>query len=173
MKYRKIPGIDKPLSYLTYGTPWTATKATTRAEAFLSYDLAWEAGFRVFDTAHSYGEGEETLGLWLKSRAHRNEAVLLDKGCNPGQAGSPDVMSAHLIREQIDQSLRRLQTDRVELYVLHRDDASVPAGEIVEELNRLKKKESFCASARPTGRLKGSWPPTPTRRRTGSTASAL
>ena len=140
MKYRKIPGIDKALSALTYGTPWTATKAQTRAEAFRSYDLAWEAGFRCFDTAHSYGEGEETLGLWLTDRKHRSEAVLLDKGCNPGQQGSPDVMSAATIREQLTQSLQRLKTDCVEIYVLHRDDASVPVDEIIEELNQLKKE---------------------------------
>ena len=140
MNYRKIPGIDNPLSALTYGTPWTATKAQTRAEAFKSYDLAWEAGFRCFDTAHSYGEGEETLGLWLSDRKHRSEAVLLDKGCNPGQQGSPDVMSAATIRAQLDQSLRRLRTDCVELYVLHRDDPSVPVEEIIGELNRLQKE---------------------------------
>jgi aryl-alcohol dehydrogenase-like predicted oxidoreductase len=140
MKYRHLPGINKPFSYLTYGTPWTATKAQTRQEAFLSYDLAWEAGFRCFDTAHSYGEGEETLGLWLNDRKHRDTAVLLDKGCNPGQAGSPDIMSAALIREQITESLRRLRTDHVELYVLHRDDPSVPVGEIMDELNKLRQE---------------------------------
>ena len=138
MKYRYLPGIDNPLSALTYGTPWTATKEQTRQEAFLSYDLAWEAGFRTFDTAHSYGLGEETLGLWLSSRKRRNEAVILDKGCNPGQGGSPDVMSASLIREQIEQSLIRLRTDRVEMYVLHRDDPNVPVDGIVDELNRLR-----------------------------------
>ena len=140
MKYRFISGIDKPLSALTYGTPWTAPKEQTRKEAFLSYDLAWEAGFRTFDTAHSYGAGEETLGLWLADRKHRGEAVLLDKGCNPGQAGSPDVMSAATIRAQVTQSLRRLQTDHVEMYVLHRDDASVPVDGIIEELNRLRQE---------------------------------
>ena len=140
MKYRYIDGIDKPLSFLTYGTPRTATRSQTRAEAFASYDLAWEAGFRTFDTAHSYGEGEETLGLWLKDRGHRNEAVILDKGCNPGQIGSPDIMSAALIREQLTQSLTRLRTDRVELYVLHRDDASVPVGSIIDVLNELKQE---------------------------------
>ncbi|MBR7040587.1 MAG: aldo/keto reductase [Clostridia bacterium] len=140
MKYRFIDGIDKPLSFLTYGTPRTATDSRTRKEAFESYDLAWEAGFRTFDTAHSYGEGEETLGLWLRDRGHRDEAVILDKGCNPGQHGSPDVMSAALIRQQIEQSLLRLKTDRVELYVLHRDDPSVPADGIIYELNRLKRE---------------------------------
>ena len=140
MRYKYLPGIDKPLSALTYGTPHTATNVKTRADAFLSYDLAWEAGFRTFDTAHSYGAGEETLGAWLTSRKHRHEAVILDKGCNPGQNGSADIFSGRTVREQVEESLRRLQTDHVELYILHRDDASVPVDEIVEELNKLKQE---------------------------------
>lgn len=125
MKYKKLPGIDQPLSLLTYGTPGTATRSSSRAEAFRNYDLAWEAGFRTFDTAHSYGDGEETPGAWLSSRGRRPEAVILDKGCNPGQSGSPDRFSAHTVREQLEESLRRLRTDHVELYILHRDDPCV------------------------------------------------
>lgn len=140
MLYATLSGIDKPLSRLTYGTPVTATREATRDEAFKSYDLAWEAGFRTFDTAHSYGCGEETLGLWLASRGHRQETVILDKGCNPGQNGSDDVFSAQTVREQLEMSLRRLRTDHVELYILHRDDPARPVDEIVEALNRLKRE---------------------------------
>ena len=140
MKYRSLPGIGAQLSVLTYGTPWTATREETRREAFRCYDLAWEAGFRTFDTAHSYGLGEETLGAWLASRKRRGDAVILDKGCNPGQRGSADVFSARTVREQAEESLRRLRTDHVDLYILHRDDPSLPVDGIVEELNRLKKE---------------------------------
>lgn len=140
MIYAMLEGIDKPLSRLTYGTPGSATRTDLRAEAFHSYDLAWEAGFRTFDTANSYGAGEETLGAWLASRGLRNQAVILDKGCNPGQNGSTDRFSAATIRSQVEESLRRLQTDHVELYILHRDDPTVPVDEIVEELNRLHKE---------------------------------
>ena len=140
MKYKAIPGIDKKLSVLTYGTPGAACDSARREEAFRCYDLAWEAGFRTFDTAHSYGDGELTLGAWLASRGHRDEAVILDKGCNPGQHGSPDVFSARTVRDQVEESLRRLRTDHVELYILHRDDPAIPVDGIVEELNRLKRE---------------------------------
>ena len=140
MQYVNVPGISQPLSRLTYGTPWTACREDTRREAFLSYDMAWEAGYRTFDTAHSYGEGESTLGQWLASRGHRNEAVILDKGVNPGQKGSGDVFSARTVKEQAEMSLRRLQTDHVEFYILHRDDPSRPVDEIVEALNDLKRE---------------------------------
>ena len=139
MEYRMINEIDKPLSVLTYGSPWAAF-TNDREKAFHIYDLAWGAGFRTFDTAHSYGSGEEVLGAWLEARGHRNEAVILDKGCNPGQIGSDDVFSADTVRSQLEESLLRLRTDHVELYILHRDDPSVPVDEIVEELNRLKKE---------------------------------
>ena len=140
MKYSYLEGIPSPLSALTYGTPWTATRESTQAEAFKSYDMAWDAGFRTFDTAHSYGLGEDTLGAWLASRKHRQEAVILDKGCNPGQKGSEDVFCGKTVREQAEESLRRLRTDHLDLYILHRDDPPMPVDEIVDELNRLKKE---------------------------------
>lgn len=139
MNYKMLQGIDKPLSALTYGTPYAAVRGELEA-AMKVYDLAWEAGFRTFDTAHSYGAGEAMLGEWLKARGYRNEAVILDKGCNPRQHGSEDVFSGKTIREQMEESLRRLQTDHVELYILHRDDPALPVDEIVEELNLLKKE---------------------------------
>ena len=139
MKYRMIDAIDKRLSVLTYGSPRAAGQGD-REEAFKIYDRAWDAGFRTFDTAHLYGCGEEVLGAWIEARGHRNEAVILDKGCNPGMIGSDDVFSAATIREQAEESLRRLRTDHVELYILHRDDPSIPVDEIVGELNRLKEE---------------------------------
>ena len=140
MKYKKLDGIDKELSVLLYGTPWTATRDGYRESAFESYDNAWKAGFRAFDTAHSYGMGEQTLGAWMADRGVRNEAVIIDKGCNPGQQGSTDVFCAATIREQMEESLIRLKTDHVEFYLLHRDDPSKPVDEIVEVLNELKKE---------------------------------
>ena len=139
MKYKRVPEIDKDLSLLTYGTPHQAADGF-REEGLHCYDLAWEAGFRTFDTAHSYGTGEEVLGEWLETRGHRNEAVIIDKGCDPGQQGIDDVFSAKTIRDQIEESLIRLRTDHVEFYILHRDDPRYPVDEIVEELNKLKKE---------------------------------
>ena len=60
MKFKRVPEIDKDLSLLTYGTPYQAMCGLK--DGFVCYDLAWEAGFRNFDTAYSYGAGEEILG---------------------------------------------------------------------------------------------------------------
>ncbi|MCR5626925.1 MAG: aldo/keto reductase, partial [Lachnospiraceae bacterium] len=137
MKYTNIDEINKPLSRFVYGTT-SASFEGDEPKAFDSLDAAWEAGFRVFDTAHSYGEAERVLGKWLEKRGCREETVILDKGLNPGQKGFDDVYSADTIREQFKMSLDRLQTDHVEMYILHRDDPTKPVDEIVEVLNELK-----------------------------------
>lgn len=142
MKYKVMEGIQQPLSTLVFGASYAAVVGKTE-EAMKIYDMAWEAGFRTFDTAHSYGNCEAVLGEWLKSRNHRSEAVILDKGCNPGQKGGaePDEgLNAKTIRSQLEMSLQRLQTDHVELYVLHRDDPGVSVDETIEILNELKKE---------------------------------
>ncbi len=138
MKYTKIEGIDKNLSRLTYGTPGAAANGSFE-EAAICYDMAYEMGFRTFDTAYSYGNGEENLGKWLIKSGHRDDVVIIDKGCNPRATyTTPDIFSADTIRTQIQISLDRLQTDHVEMYILHRDDPAKPVDEIVEVLNELK-----------------------------------
>lgn len=140
MKQIKMEGIDSPLSRLVYGTGTSILSGEDKEAAFACLDMAWDAGFRVFDTAHRYGNAEEHLGEWLYKRGIRNKAVILDKGCNPGEHGSKDIFSADTIREQITESLRRLKTEKVELYILHRDDETKPVDEIVEVLNEYKEK---------------------------------
>lgn len=137
MKYTTVEGIDKQLSRLAYGTPGCAADGD-EARAYSCYDMAYDMGFRVFDTAYSYGEGEKVLGKWLAKNGKREEVVILDKGCNPRATyTTPDVFSGDTIRKQLSESLERLQTDYVDLYILHRDDPSKPVDEIVEVLNEL------------------------------------
>ncbi len=137
MKYVTLEGIHKKISRLVFGNPFPAMLGD-KEKAFEIYDRAWNAGFRVFDTAHCYGKAEETLGAWLAKRGCREELVILDKGHNPSQFESPDDFGAKTIKDQIHQSFERLQTDYVDLYILHRDDPNKPVDEIVEVLNELK-----------------------------------
>lgn len=137
MRFTTIDGIDKQASRLTYGTPKCSYNGDD-AQAFACYDLAYAYGFRVFDNAHSYGCGEETLGRWLVHSGKRDKVILLDKGCNPGSIYAvPEDFSAETIRSQVAESLDRLQTDRLDMYILHRDDPSRPVDPIVEVLNEL------------------------------------
>lgn len=137
-RYLKFEGIDKRASRLIYGTGTPRISSGDEGEAFACFDRAWESGFRTFDTAHSYGHAEERLGAWMAARGVRDQLVLVDKGCNPGQKGSDETFSAETIRRQVRQSQERLQTDHFEFYLLHRDDRTKPVAEVVEVLNELK-----------------------------------
>lgn len=137
MEYAEIAGIEKKASRLVFGTGTDVISGEDGAY-MECLDLAFEHGFRVFDSAYAYGKAEEHMGEWMYKRGCREDIILLDKGCNPGQKGSADKMSADLIRRQQEESLHRLQTDYVDLYLLHRDEETVPVGEIIEVLNERK-----------------------------------
>lgn len=140
MEYTKLDGIDKKLSKLVYGTPQCLMEGNLD-KSIDCLETAFEYGFRVFDTANGYGRAEEMIGCWLKECGHRSEVVLHDKGFNPGQKGSNDIFSADTICEQIELSLKRLQTDHIEIYVLHRDDESKDCSEIINILNKYKNEK--------------------------------
>ncbi|MBO0728311.1 MAG: aldo/keto reductase [Acidimicrobiaceae bacterium] len=94
-------------------------------------DAALDAGINFIDTANSYGDSEEFLGRALEGR--RDQVVLATK------FGSRGGASAAAIREAVDNSLRRLRTDHIDLYQLHRPDANVPIDETLSALDQLVK----------------------------------
>ncbi len=130
----------KKYSRLVYGTGNNAIMGEDAGAAVACMDLAWENGFTIYDTAYSYGNAESNIGKWMTLRGHREEMILFDKGCNPGQKGSEDIMSPELIRRQNEESLERLQTDYVDFYVLHRDEPGYPVEKIMDVLNALKEE---------------------------------
>lgn len=125
---------------LVYGTGNQGITSGTREEAFRILDDAWENGFRMFDTAFSYGKAEERFGSWMESHGLREQLIIIDKGCNPGQHGSDDVFCGETIREQLKKSLDRLKTSNVDFYILHRDDPTKPVDEVLEALNESREK---------------------------------
>lgn len=133
MEYLKLPGIDKPVSRLVQGT--TMITGSAPAEEYALLDAVVELGGTVFDTAHHYGGGinERAFGRWFNERGNRDDLVIIGKGAHPIRGVSrvtPEAISADLYS-----SLDCLQTDYLDLYLLHRDDAAVPVGPIVEILN--------------------------------------
>ncbi|MAU13682.1 MAG: aldo/keto reductase [Anaerolineaceae bacterium] len=133
MEYGNIPGIEKPVSRLVQGTVYF--NPSNQDEAFKVYDSVYEHGINTFDTAHGYGSGgcEKTLGAWINSRGLRDEIVVLDKGAHPYHGRNR--VTPEDITSDINDSLERLGTDYIDLYVLHRDDENVPVGPIVSVLN--------------------------------------
>ncbi|MEJ1970370.1 MAG: aldo/keto reductase [Rhizomicrobium sp.] len=126
------------LGTMTYGSPNWRDWVLGEEEARPFISRALEAGINFFDTAdvYSVGRSEEIVGKALKDFARRDNVVLATKVC--GQM-SDDVNDRGLSRKHIlasiDASLRRLQTDYVDLYQIHRFDPTTPVEETVEALN--------------------------------------
>jgi 1-deoxyxylulose-5-phosphate synthase len=103
---------------------------------------ALELGINFFDTANSYagGTSEEILGRALKDYANRDEVVISTKVFFPTHEG-PNIggLSRKAIMHEIDNSLKRLGTDYVDLYIIHRWDYNTPIEETMEALNDVIK----------------------------------
>jgi predicted dehydrogenase/diketogulonate reductase-like aldo/keto reductase len=132
MKRGRLPGLEKQLSRLAIGADFSGESPR---EAFVILDEAFERGINFFDTAHIYGGGrsDKNLGHWLRTRGVREQAVILAKG-----AHTPHCVP-EAVGPQLDETLDRLGTDHVDLYLLHRDNPQVPVGEFVDVLNELKR----------------------------------
>ncbi len=143
-KYGRISGIDKPVSRLFFGC---AIRPMNQGEdVFETLDAAFKEGINAFDTARVYGHSEEVLGRWIKARGNREKVVLLTKGAHPDvriENGEPVFtrrISREEIRKDVEHSLLALGVNEIDLYLLHRDDERVPAGEIAVWLDELVKE---------------------------------
>lgn len=141
MKYGKVQGIDTPVSRIVFGTAFGSFLSGDGDPAPL-IDKAVELGINTFDCAKGYGHAQEMLGNWLKTRKDRERFVIETKGCHP--LVSENYAKSRVTKEALDadlaESLEQLHTPYVDLYLLHRDDPNVPAGEIVEWLNEHYRK---------------------------------
>ncbi len=131
---------------LILGTANLGLGEAGRAGAFDLLDAWVDLGGRDIDTAAVYsdwvpGEGgrsETIIGEWLAARGNRNSLRLVTKGAHPPLDDPGHARcDAASIRHDVEQSLRRLGTDRIDLWLLHRDDPTIPAVEILETLHRL------------------------------------
>jgi aryl-alcohol dehydrogenase-like predicted oxidoreductase len=136
MKKRQLghSGIEVPT--LCFGSNvfgWTADEK----RSFELLDALLESGLNFVDTADCYsiwvpghpgGESETILGKWFKARGNRSKVILATKVGMPMGEGKTGL-SKNYIRQAVEASLRRLQTDYIDLYLSHRDDESVPQAE--------------------------------------------
>jgi 1-deoxyxylulose-5-phosphate synthase len=128
------------LGCMSYGEPATGSHEWTLPEdesrPFIR--TALEAGINFFDTANSYsgGTGEEILGRALKDFARRDEVVVATKVYHQVHDGpNGRGLSRKAIFQEVDNSLRRLGTEYVDLYIIHRFDDATPLEETLEALN--------------------------------------
>jgi 1-deoxyxylulose-5-phosphate synthase len=137
MRYRQLGSSGLQVSEISLGSWLTYGGGVGDAEARACVDAAFEAGINFIDTANVYalGAAEELLGDVLRSRP-RDSYVLATKLYFPmDDSGRNQGLSRPQVEKQIDDSLRRLRTDHVDLYQCHRYDASTPLEETMEALN--------------------------------------
>ncbi|MFC4623709.1 aldo/keto reductase [Daeguia caeni] len=156
MEYRTLGKTDIKVSSLCFGGNvfgWTVDEATS----FSLLDRFVNAGLNFIDTADAYsawapgnvgGESETIIGNWLKSRGLRDRVVIATK---VGSQMGPDEkgLSPAYIRKAVDASLKRLQTDYIDLYQSHWDDPETPFEDVLgayQDLIRAGKVRAIGAS---------------------------
>lgn len=137
MQYSHIPGVDKPISRLVQGTVSLDPNNTDTGFALL--DEIYALGCNTLDTAHVYGNGdcERALGRWIDERDLREQIVIITKGAHPN--ADRNRVTPFDITSDLHDSLARLKVEAIDLYLLHRDDPTVPVAPIVEVLNEYKE----------------------------------
>lgn len=149
MEYRRLGGTGLKISRVALGcgnfggigsAPAFFGMGEDEPQAFRLMDHAVEAGINLFDTADAYGGGrsETFIGRWLatKPRHVRDQVLLSSKVFNPVGPGPNDrgLSRRHILR-QIDATLNRLGTDRLDLYLIHEPDPETPIDETLTVLD--------------------------------------
>ncbi len=169
MQYRPLGNTGVDVSVICLGT-MTWGEQNTAEEAFEQLDYALDQGINFIDTAElyaippraeTYGRTEEIIGQWLKRRGRRDDIVLASKIAGPGEGWIDHIrdgktrFNAATIKQALEASLNRLQTDYLDLYQLHwperptnffgrlgyshSDKEFTPVHETLEALNELVK----------------------------------
>ncbi|MGA1836059.1 aldo/keto reductase [Herbiconiux sp. 11R-BC] len=146
MKYTRLGHSGATVSRIALGT-MNFGPVIGPEESFGILDLAVENGVNFIDTADVYGGGpwgpnegqsEEILGDWMRERGNRDSLVVATKVHGPMGDGPNDRgLSAVHFRAAVDASLRRLGTDRIDLYQMHHIDREVPVDEVLDAFTTL------------------------------------
>jgi 1-deoxyxylulose-5-phosphate synthase len=137
MNFRKLGSSDIEVSEISLGSWLTYSGGVAAEQARACVDAAFDAGINFIDTANVYGRGAaETLLGEALSKRERSSYVLATKVFFP-MSDTDRGLSRAQIHKQIDASLRRLQTDYVDLYQCHRFDSQTPLRETMSALTEV------------------------------------
>jgi aryl-alcohol dehydrogenase-like predicted oxidoreductase len=146
VEYTHLGRTGLSVSRLCLGTMNFGPQAS-EADSFAIMDKALELGINFFDTANRYGAHlgvgvtEQIIGRWLAQGGRREQIVLATKVFGPMGDGQNDRgLSAYHIRRACEESLRRLQTDHIDLYQMHHIERSTPWEEIWQAMEQLVRE---------------------------------
>jgi len=133
---RPVPRIILGTSSLGSVLPDALVSAGARERGFRYLDEMLQLGCTALDIAASYqiGGTERLIGNWMHARKNRDRLFLITKGGHPYPVVQPHRLTLRALDDDLHASLRRLRTERVELYLLHRDDVDAPLEPIVATL---------------------------------------
>lgn len=146
MKKIKLGITDLEVARINFGGNvfgWTLNEN----QSFEILDAFTDAGFNFIDTADIYshwaegnvgGESEEIIGKWLKSKGNRDKIVVATKVGGANGVHPTDTSRAHILKS-VDESLKRLQTDYIDLYYTHFDDGVTPIEETLSAYDEIIK----------------------------------
>ncbi|PZP49511.1 MAG: alcohol dehydrogenase [Pseudopedobacter saltans] len=145
MEKRKIKNTDLEIAPINFGGNvfgWTLDEK----QSFEILDKFVGAGFNFIDTADTYawwlngvgGQSETIIGKWLHERKNRDNVVIATKVGSQTKEHGNDISRQHILKS-VDESLKRLQTDHIDLYYTHFDDDKTPVEETMEAYNEIVK----------------------------------
>jgi aryl-alcohol dehydrogenase-like predicted oxidoreductase len=147
MRYTNLGRTGLTVSRLCLGT-MNFGPFTSEEDSFVIMDRALDEGINFFDTANRYGRSismgytEEIIGRWLAQGGGRREKIVLATKVYGamGEGVNDKGLSAYNIRQACEDSLRRLQTDHIDLYQMHHIDRSTPWEEIWQAMEQLVRE---------------------------------
>lgn len=146
MTYTKIKGIDQEVARISLGTGWFGPE--NEAVVFDLMDEYVKQGGNVIDTGRFYngGKAEKVITKWLKARGNRDDLIIVNKAVhhyvdeNNVHYPEQSRVAAKYITEDLEYSLNSMDVDFFDLYVLHRDDESVPVAELMDRLEQHRQE---------------------------------
>jgi aryl-alcohol dehydrogenase-like predicted oxidoreductase len=147
MEFKHLGRTGLKVSRLCLGT-MNFGPHTSEPDSFAIMDKALELGINFFDTANVYGwkkgEGvtEQIVGRWLAQAGGRRESIVLATKVFGAMGDGPNDqgLSAYHIRRACEDSLRRLQTDHIDLYQMHHIDRNTPLDEMLQAMEQLTRE---------------------------------
>lgn len=138
VRYGTIAGVDKKVSRLVMGSMVFGTEPEKFENTCKILDRFAAAGGTTIDTARVYARGtsEKAVGEWIKESGRRDELVIIGKGAHHDIQSFERRVTPTAIHEDISTTLTEMQLDRIEIYILHKDDPDAPVGPLVEALNQ-------------------------------------